>query len=54
MQQDWEELKFYMGKELVHLNRTVKEILSKHSSVKTFYFAPIEIGGDGITIPELK
>ena len=42
------------GKGTGALKRTVKEILSKHSSVKTFYFAPIEIGGDGITIAELK
>ncbi len=42
------------GKGTGVLKRTVKEILSKHSSVKTFYFAPIEIGGDGITIAELK
>jgi DNA mismatch repair protein MutS2 len=42
------------GKGTGALKRAVKEILSKHSSVKTFYFAPIEIGGDGITIAELK
>ena len=42
------------GKGTGVLKRTVKEILSKHSSVKTFYFAPIEMGGDGITIAELK
>jgi len=42
------------GKGTGVLKRTVKEILSKHSSVKTFYFAPIEMGGNGITIAELK
>ena len=42
------------GKGTGALKKTVKEILSSHEKVKNFYFAPIEIGGDGITIAELK
>ncbi len=49
-----ERIEILHGKGTGALKRTVKEILSKHSSVKNFYFAPIEIGGDGITIAELK
>ena len=65
---DFEILKFiddsYMtGKERVEilhgkgtgaLKKTVKEILDKHDKVKNHYFAPIEFGGEGITIVELK
>lgn len=40
------------GKGTGALKKLVKEILSSHSGVKTFYFAPIEHGGDGITIIE--
>ncbi len=42
------------GKGTGALKKTVKEILQKHDKVKNFYFAPIEMGGDGITIAELK
>jgi len=42
------------GKGTGALKKTVKDILSHHDKIKTFYFAPIEIGGDGITIAELK
>jgi len=42
------------GKGTGALKRTVKEILDKHDNVKDFYFAPIESGGEGITIVELK
>ena len=42
------------GKGTGALKRTVKEILDKHDSVKDYYFAPIESGGEGITIVELK
>ncbi len=42
------------GKGTGALKKTVKDILSHHSKVKTFYFAPIEVGGEGITIAELK
>ena len=42
------------GKGTGALKKTVKDILSHHNKVKSFYFAPIEVGGDGITIAELK
>jgi DNA mismatch repair protein MutS2 len=42
------------GKGTGALKRTVKEILEKHDNVKDYYFAPIESGGEGITIVELK
>lgn len=42
------------GKGTGALKRTVKEILEKHENVKNFHFAPIESGGEGITIVELK
>lgn len=42
------------GKGTGALKKTVKDILSHHNKVKTFYFAPVEIGGEGITIAELK
>lgn len=42
------------GKGTGALKKTVKEILQNHDKVKNFYFAPIEMGGDGITIAELK
>jgi len=42
------------GKGTGALKKTVKEILDKHEKVKIYYFAPIESGGDGITIVEFK
>ncbi len=42
------------GKGTGALKKTVAEILKKHQSIKNFYFAPIEFGGEGITIVELK
>ncbi len=42
------------GKGTGALKKLVKEILSSHSGVKNFYFAPIEHGGDGITIIEFN
>jgi DNA mismatch repair protein MutS2 len=41
------------GKGTGALKKTVKDILSKHEKVKDFYFAPIEAGGEGVTIIEL-
>ena len=49
-----ERIEILHGKGTGALKKTVKEILLHHNRVKTFYFAPIEIGGDGITIAELK
>lgn len=42
------------GKGTGALKKLVKEILSSHSGVKNFYFAPVELGGDGITIIEFN
>lgn len=42
------------GKGTGALKKTVKDILDKHEKVKNYYFAPIEFGGEGITIVELK
>ncbi len=42
------------GKGTGALKKMVHEVLSKHLSVKEFYYAPIEAGGEGITIAELK
>jgi DNA mismatch repair protein MutS2 len=42
------------GKGTGALKKTVKEILDRHEKVKNYYFAPIEFGGEGITIVELK
>lgn len=42
------------GKGTGALKRLVKEILKGHDKVKDFRFAPIEIGGEGLTIIEFK
>jgi DNA mismatch repair protein MutS2 len=49
-----ERIEILHGKGTGALKKMVQEILTEHSKVKAFYFAPIEIGGDGITIAELK
>ena len=42
------------GKGTGALKKTVQDILKSHEKVKKFYFAPIEFGGDGITIAEFN
>ena len=42
------------GKGTGALKKTVHEILKNHERVTNFYFAKIELGGEGITIVELK
>lgn len=42
------------GKGTGALKKMVKEILDKHEKVKAYHFAPIEAGGEGITIVELN
>ena len=49
-----ERIEILHGKGTGALKKTVKEILDKHEKVKNYYFAPIEFGGEGITIVELK
>lgn len=41
------------GKGTGALKKTVNDLLKKHDKVKTFYFAPLEQGGEGITIAEI-
>ena len=48
-----ERVEILHGKGTGVLKKTVHEILKKHDKVKNYYFAPIEFGGDGITIAEL-
>jgi DNA mismatch repair protein MutS2 len=42
------------GKGTGALKKTVRILLEQHDKVKNFHFAPIEYGGEGITIVELK
>ena len=49
-----ERIEILHGKGTGVLKKTVNEILKNHDKVKNFYFAPIEQGGEGITIAELK
>lgn len=42
------------GKGTGALKKTVKELLKNHDKVKSFYFAPLEQGGEGITIAEIS
>jgi DNA mismatch repair protein MutS2 len=42
------------GKGTGALKKIVIAILKKHDKVKDYYFAPIEAGGEGITVIELK
>lgn len=41
------------GKGTGALKKTVTELLKSHDKVKTFYFAPLEQGGEGITVAEI-
>jgi len=49
-----ERIEILHGKGTGALKKTVKDILDKHENVKNYYFAPVEFGGEGITIVELK
>lgn len=49
-----ERIEILHGKGTGALKKTVKDILKSHPKVKSFYYAPIEMGGDGITIVELS
>jgi DNA mismatch repair protein MutS2 len=49
-----ERVEILHGKGTGALKKTVIQILKKHEKVKNFYFAPIEMGGEGITIAEFK
>jgi DNA mismatch repair protein MutS2 len=49
-----QQIEILHGKGTGVLKKTVKDILDRHEKVKKYYFAPIEFGGEGITIVELK
>ena len=49
-----ERVEILHGKGTGALKKTVKDILDKHEKVKNYYFAPVEFGGEGITIVEFK
>jgi DNA mismatch repair protein MutS2 len=40
------------GKGTGALKKVVRELLTKHPKVKNFYFAPVDAGGEGVTIIE--
>ncbi|MCJ7554829.1 MAG: Smr/MutS family protein, partial [Ignavibacteriaceae bacterium] len=42
------------GKGTGALKKTVKDLLKNHDKVKAFYFAPLDQGGEGITIAEIS
>ncbi len=49
-----EKVEILHGKGTGVLKETVIDILREHDKVKNFYFAPVEQGGEGVTIAELK
>ena len=49
-----EKVEILHGKGTGALKATVIEILKEHDKVKNYYFAPVELGGEGVTIVELK
>jgi DNA mismatch repair protein MutS2 len=48
------QIEILHGKGTGVLKRLVNEILKSHEKVKDFRFAPVDMGGDGITIVDLK
>lgn len=53
-QQGYERVEILHGKGTGALKKLVNDILSSHIGIKQFYYAPIDFGGDGITIVEFK
>lgn len=49
-----EQVEILHGKGTGALKKTAHEILNQHDKVKNYYFAKIELGGEGITIVEFK
>ena len=49
-----ERVEILHGKGTGALKKMVFDLLKHHDKIKNFYFAPIEFGGEGITIAELK
>jgi DNA mismatch repair protein MutS2 len=48
-----ERVEILHGKGTGALKKMVIDLLKKHDKIKNFYFAPVEFGGEGITIAEL-
>ncbi len=48
-----ERIEILHGKGTGVLKKTVHDLLKNHEHIKNFYFAPVEFGGEGITIAEL-
>lgn len=53
-QYGYDRVEILHGKGTGALKKLVNEILSSHIGIKQFYYAPIDLGGDGITIVEFK
>jgi DNA mismatch repair protein MutS2 len=49
-----ERVEILHGKGTGALKKMVIDLLKHHDKIKSFYFAPIEFGGEGITIAEMK
>lgn len=49
-----ERVEIIHGKGSGILKKTVHELLKQHEHVKNYYFAKIEMGGEGVTIVEIK
>jgi len=49
-----ERIEILHGKGTGALKKTVIQILKKYDKIKNFYFAPVDMGGEGITIAEFK
>jgi len=53
-QYGYERVEIIHGKGTGALKKLVNEILSSHIGIKQFYYAPVDFGGDGVTIVEFK
>ncbi len=53
-QSGYDRVEILHGKGTGALKKLVNEILSSHTGIKNFYYAPVDFGGDGITIVEFK
>ncbi|OQA68389.1 MAG: Endonuclease MutS2 [Ignavibacteria bacterium ADurb.Bin266] len=52
-QSSMDRVEILHGKGTGALKKTVWDLLKHHDKIKSYYFAPIEFGGEGITIAEL-
>ncbi len=51
---NFDRVEILHGKGTGVLKKLVRDILKEHIGIKSFYFAPVEFGGEGITIVEFK